>query len=377
MRTEQNRTEQNRTEQNRTERISWIDVAKGIGIIVIVYGHVLKSGHIRVYLYAFNVVLFFFLLGYTFKCSSSLKKFIKVRFKRTMIPYYVWSVISIMIFLVLAKFVSYDSSEASMSLWKNLLGMLYGNSRTIYMKWNQPLWFIPCMNVTLIVVWLIEKIRIKKFPKLVITFFRLLICIGFSIAGVLMQMFVNIKLPFQFESAVLMVAFVELGLIFRTDKIIEKLAEYKYSTIVTVTLLFVGIIAVNVNGTAGVQTYNYGRYPFLFLISATLLTIVITLVAYKIKSNFILETLGRISLPILLMHKFPILFFQSMSPVTKTLLTRPDTVAGAISSLIVTLITFVMCWVATNVIQRFMPVLIGYPHTFHTNRQMKSPKPSK
>ena len=42
-RTEQNRTEQNRTEQSRTERLSWHDVLKGIGIILVVIGHVYSN----------------------------------------------------------------------------------------------------------------------------------------------------------------------------------------------------------------------------------------------------------------------------------------------------------------------------------------------
>lgn len=66
------------------------------------------------YLYTFNVTLFFFLLGYTFKCDESLKEFFKKRFLRTMIPYYIWSVVSILIFLLMGKYVSFDVSNASM-----------------------------------------------------------------------------------------------------------------------------------------------------------------------------------------------------------------------------------------------------------------------
>ena len=318
----------------------------------------LKTGHMRVYLYAFNVTLFFFLLGYTFKYDDSLKNYVRVRFRRTMIPYYIWGIISIAIFLALGRFISYDSSEASMSIWKNLLGMLYGNSRTAYMKWNQPLWFIPCMNVTLVMVWIIETLQ-KKCAKFESDSFRILMCLCFTVLGILMQLFVNFKFPFQFESAVLMVAFVELGLIFRTNKLIEKSTESKYSAVFTLILMVVGVITVYINGTAGVRTCNYGKYPLLFCVSAVALTLFVATVSCEIQSDHILETMGRISFPILLMHKFPVLFFQSVFPVTKALLARPDTVAGFLCSFIVAWTTIAMCWIGTIVMQKIMPVAIG------------------
>lgn len=104
------------------------------------------------------MALFFFLLGYTFKYGTLLKEFFKKRFLRTMVPYYIWATISIIIFLLMGKFLSFDITNASTSLWKNLLGMVYANSRTIYMRWNLPLWFIPCMNLTLVMAWVIEYV---------------------------------------------------------------------------------------------------------------------------------------------------------------------------------------------------------------------------
>lgn len=184
----------------------------GLGVFFIVWGHVLRTGHFRIYLYAFNVTLFFFLLGYTFKYGASLKEFLKKRFFRTMIPYYIWAIVSIMIFLLMGKFLPFDITYASMSLWKNLIGMFYANSRTIYMRWNLPLWFIPCMNLTLVIAWVIEYMlqRLTEIGEKV----RIVVCVVFAFIEITMQQLIDIKFPFQFESAVLMVAFVELGLFF-------------------------------------------------------------------------------------------------------------------------------------------------------------------
>lgn len=167
------------------QRIAWLDIAKGFGILFIVWGHVLRTGHFRIYLYAFNVALFFFLLGYTFKYGTSLKEFLKKRFVRTMVPYYIWATISIIIFLLMGKFLSFDITNASMSLWKNLIGMFYANSRTIYMRWNLPLWFIPCMNLTLVMAWVIEYMlqRLTEIGEKV----RIVVCVVFAFIGITMQ----------------------------------------------------------------------------------------------------------------------------------------------------------------------------------------------
>lgn len=339
-------------------RIFWLDIAKGIGIFFIVWGHVLKTGQFRIYLYAFNVTLFFFLLGYTFKYSQSLKIYLKKRFVKTMIPYYIWSGISITIFLIMGKVVSTDYSEASTSLYKNLLGMLYGNSRTIYMKWNQPLWFIPCMNLTLIMVWLFEDIKVKKGTLDSVKFKGIISFIFLSI-GLLMPQIIDIKFPFQFESAIFMVAFVELGMLSKEVKFVERICKSNFSLFYCIALLIIGIITIKLNGVAAVRTYHYGNYPILFCISASSLTLCMVMLSYKIQSNRILEKIGQVSLPILLMHKFPILFFQSVLPVTKKLLEKPDTLSGLGCSFIVSCITIVMCYVGVIVIRKIAPAVIG------------------
>lgn len=60
------------------------------------------------------MTLFFFLLGYTFKYGASLKEFLKKRFFRTMIPYYIWAIVSIMIFSLMGEFLPFDITYASM-----------------------------------------------------------------------------------------------------------------------------------------------------------------------------------------------------------------------------------------------------------------------
>jgi len=68
------------------ERIKWADIAKGYGIILVIYGHV-ADDFISVWLYTFHVPLFFFLSGYFFNSSKKPIEFIRSKIKGLLLPY--------------------------------------------------------------------------------------------------------------------------------------------------------------------------------------------------------------------------------------------------------------------------------------------------
>ena len=126
----------------RNNRINWIDVAKAIGILLIVLSHTLENGLFRQAIFSFHVPLFFFLSGLTYHGAK--KGAWKKRFFRLYLPYIIFSLVSIMVFAVAAHFLP-GLLDANVSIGKGIVGMLYGNARTGNMKWNEPLWFIPCL----------------------------------------------------------------------------------------------------------------------------------------------------------------------------------------------------------------------------------------
>lgn len=89
-------------------RLEWVDYAKGIGIILVVYGHVLrgiKDAAMGIFpeffyysdniVYSFHMPLFFFLSGmFVNKSLSKGKGFIGDKIKTIVYPYFLWSLIS-------------------------------------------------------------------------------------------------------------------------------------------------------------------------------------------------------------------------------------------------------------------------------------------
>ena len=91
------------------QRIQYLDIAKGFGIILVVYGHLLRRQSIfetikdySIYIYSFHMALFFFISGIClflkFNDSDkdfSIKKECISLVKKLFVPYMVWSIIYI------------------------------------------------------------------------------------------------------------------------------------------------------------------------------------------------------------------------------------------------------------------------------------------
>ena len=103
-------------------RVLWVDYAKGIGIFLVVYGHVIvgiNASTIELYgtfhyysrniIWNFHMALFFFLAGINVH-SSLIKrghlKFIADKGKIVLYPYIVWSIFTGTIQIVLSRYVN-------------------------------------------------------------------------------------------------------------------------------------------------------------------------------------------------------------------------------------------------------------------------------
>lgn len=71
------------------KRISWIDVFKGIGIILVILGHIYSDdNYINVWIYSFHMPMFFFIsiFLYVYK-DINRKEFYKNKFRSLIVPF--------------------------------------------------------------------------------------------------------------------------------------------------------------------------------------------------------------------------------------------------------------------------------------------------
>jgi len=128
-----------------TIRNSTIDVAKGLGIILVVFGHnwiVLheKSELFRV-IFSFHMPLFFFLSGIFLRSSDGISHFLQMRAGLLLKPYFVVLTIVGVVKLLKASVLGTIGPQ----IGDYFIGMLYGTGNTII--WA-PLWFLPHLFVT-------------------------------------------------------------------------------------------------------------------------------------------------------------------------------------------------------------------------------------
>ena len=74
-------------------RYDYIDISKGIGILMVVWAHIMLAGWTHQMFYAFHMPLFFLLSGMLFRRDkyTSFSSFLAHRAKRLLIPYFIYS----------------------------------------------------------------------------------------------------------------------------------------------------------------------------------------------------------------------------------------------------------------------------------------------
>lgn len=74
--------------QEKLERVEFIDIFRGIGILMMIMGHIGFGGEFDYFIHAFHMPMFFFISGYFYKQKDiSIKKFIIQKSKTLLIPY--------------------------------------------------------------------------------------------------------------------------------------------------------------------------------------------------------------------------------------------------------------------------------------------------
>lgn len=74
-------------------RLEEIDVLKGLGILIMVAGHVGFGNCFDFAIHPFNMPLFFIVSGYLYRCKVNDSSFVKRRVKSLLIPYILFGLV--------------------------------------------------------------------------------------------------------------------------------------------------------------------------------------------------------------------------------------------------------------------------------------------
>ncbi len=332
------------------DRVRWIDFIRGLAIIFVVFGHTLSGGPVQTYVYSFHIPLFFLISGLVYHDrGTNFKDFTKKKARQLLIPYFIFGIISIIIYSIFGSFVAHALGRGGnhFNIINNILGLIYGNAKTGNLRYNTALWFLPCLFCTNELFYILRRILKKH---------HFVICYISIIASIVIEQVGEVVLPFGLETAFIMLVFFELGYVIYNERdLFRRIFKTKVvNYLCAILFIITGCVFSAVNGRV---RYSVGIYTnlVLFYLSSWMGIMGYLLISYSIGNNRVIDNIGKSSLAILVLHKFPILAFQSVIPFTKDLL-KANNVLVAI---IVAGISIVFSMFVGHIIEKKCPIVLG------------------
>lgn len=296
------------------ERVSWLDNARGIGILLVVLGHAVAPGYVRDLLYAFHMPLFFFLAGVTAAAAASAPWPRQVhRYAHSLlIPFAVFGLMSLACVELVAL------HRGAPPHWQSLLldvgSIAYGVAE--WMPVNSVLWFFPALFVaacgSLLLVKLVGRMR------------ALMIATIAGVAVILLSP-LPFRLPWSADSAVVASMFFLGGLQFGPPRRLPAAGHDSGTHRASLAILsLLGLLATaaiaKVNGFVNINELRFGN-PLLYLLGSVLGTAGIIGLSILLPASRGLRLLSRESRTIFPMH---ILVFSGVSMLVGAATRWPD-----------------------------------------------------
>lgn len=257
------------------ERYKWIDIVKGIGIFLVVLGHMPSMPNfLHLWIFSFHMPLFFFLSGFLFT-PRSLKEHLKRKTKSLIFPYIIYSVLFIMI-----DFYIYNNvSLIQLSIEKFLFGQ----------GGFDILWFF----VSLFIVEIIFNFIVVKTNKN-----KYLLVFSIVIIGYIMSI-LKIGEMFKIVPSLVSLGFFALGYYFKEKNIILK----KGDLLTIIFLLIINVLSIKLNMYFGannldINSNKFGIIIFTYFAAFTGIILIINIAEYikLLRISIILEYIGKYSM---------------------------------------------------------------------------------
>lgn len=267
------------------KRLDYIDIAKGICMLLIMFGHCGRSTApfpLIVWIYSFHVIAFYIMSGllsaHVSEFDRPWKELVKKSFLRLMVPYYGFMILYAAIYC--ARF------GLSNAKWL-LVDIL------ILAPEDYATWFLPVLFVARLFV-----IALKNTVKNVYAFYAILLTSMFAVMAIPTSSNTLLAL---IEKAIVASGFIGIGMMF--DKVQDKAVK---SIPVMVMSLALSIPLSMLNGRISTFAGNY-QNPFLCVLAGIAGTLFLLSISYRIHSKT-LSDFGKHSIVIVGTHQLVLQF---------------------------------------------------------------------
>lgn len=278
-------------------RIEWIDLIRGISILLMVYAHLAIDKRVRTIIFSFHMPIFFVLSGYLFKYKK-FNVFIKSKVHSLIVPYLLTSLFSIIISMWKVGFYNkfHLTNVLNMGFERavaTLLGISF--SSTIFKNVFSvgPIWFILALFWSNIIFWIINKITKKEYIRFIGIF--VISCVGVYVGKKIAF------LPHSFDVSLASVGFIYSGFLLKRYDLLEKISK-PVPIVLLITIWLFGIWF----GGIELATRNYPLGIISILASISGSIVIMCIFRQCATSQHLvykaLQTLGKYSLIVLCIH---------------------------------------------------------------------------
>lgn len=333
------------------QRITWIDTLKGIGIILVVVGHISWNNPLSYFLYSFHLALFFFASGYTHK-SRPVKKDLAERSRKILIPYFFFGFLELIYWQIFER----RFRITNFTFLQGLEGLIFGKYSLL--KFNVHLWYLPCFFLCVLILNVLTENKHHSF----LTISAIVISILYIFLPLPIQGWPEWKnssgwsglpeLPWEIDRIPKYFLFLVIGYLIRNyignENTVSFLKKRYCIAYAFLTMLIVFLIS----------KMNLNEFRAFWYLSGLLGIIGISVFSYKLESSRILQYLGKESLVILCTHGpiygiicelFSVELHIEMDIIRRNLLWI----------IIVTIITLFLCSGINEILSRFLPWSVG------------------
>ena len=320
-------------------RLEFVDIAKGIGIMIVCFGHSGAEDVVISWIGGFIVPLFFILSGYMYKDKGiPVGKDLYNKGKKLLKPYMFFSVVLLLIYKRFA--------------WNDIVGVFYSRyclytyhapDNIFFMKaTNSPMWFLTAMFATFPLFYIIMKN--EKYIKWIVLSY-LLITWGCT--------FLPILLPWSLDVVFIMAIFMYIGVLFRRQENLLNKPSYIYWLIIAAFL-----ILCKVNGEPNPSVRELGNSLLLYMITGVLGSISMMWICKHLEGKPLSGLLADIGRHTLVIFCLQIFIFHQINRVIYGMIHLPaEGIWLYTAALFKVIVASIICMYISKLMMRYMPWL--------------------
>ena len=340
------------------KRLSYFDMAKGLGIILVVYGHIeYISDEMRGWISSFHMPLFFIIAGMLMSLKNETEQEFKIfaarKWRSVMIPYLWFSLIYFFIDILntvlnkidLKTFI--DNAIASVTF--------YGVS---------VLWFLPALFLSELFACAVIRYLRKWYLAIPVSFAAAILAyfIQIRISGFydknpdILFITITVNLVRVFLRALIAASFVVTG--YFSFTLINRDEGFSVSGLITGIILFIAdLFLYRINGCIDLHYMVLKNVP-MFFICAFAGSFAIILICKNIRNVPVISYLGMNSLTIMCTHVNCYILYAAI-----LIAWQIDRVVTRAKSYVflfnIMFFTFLIEWAVIEIIKRFFPFILG------------------